>query len=62
VVIGKKSFGAQKLKENFLTVAAAIMKAKPPTAKGTYVKSLTVSTTMSPGIPMDTLEVISMGG
>ena len=51
--VGKKSFGAQKLKENFLAVAGAILRAKPPTSKGTYLKSITISTTMGPGITVD---------
>jgi large subunit ribosomal protein L1 len=53
VMIGKKSFGSQKLKENFLAISAAILRAKPPTSKGTYLRSVTVSTTMSPGISLD---------
>lgn len=60
-VIGKKSFGPQKLKENFAVLASAIIKAKPPTSKGTYIQGLTLSTTMSPGIKMDPLEVQSAG-
>ena len=53
VKIGKKSFGPQKLKENFLAVAGAVLRAKPPTSKGTYLKSITVSATMSPGVRLD---------
>lgn len=59
VGIGKKSFGAQKLKDNFLTLMAAVMKAKPPTSKGNYVKSITLSTTMSPGIILDAADVVA---
>ncbi len=61
-MIGKKSFGPQKLKENFTVLAAAIMKAKPPTSKGTYVKGVTLSTTMSPGISLDPLETQGISG
>ncbi len=61
VQIGKKSFGAQKLKENFAAVAGAIVKAKPPTSKGVYMQGITLSTTMSPGIGVDTLEVLNAG-
>lgn len=61
-VIGKKSFGPQKLQENFNALAQAIVKAKPPTSKGTYMKRVTLSTTMSPGIPLDTNETMSIGG
>ncbi len=49
-VIGKKSFGAQKLQENFDVLLDAIVKAKPAAAKGQYVRSCAVSTTMGPGI------------
>lgn len=62
VAIGKKSFGAQKLKENFDTLLSALLKAKPPTSKGTYLKSITLSTTMSPGIPVDTADASASGG
>lgn len=59
VGIGKKSFGAQKLRENFLALASAILKAKPPTSKGTYLKSVTLSATMSPGITLDAADVMA---
>lgn len=48
--IGKVSFGEQKLKENFVTFLEALKKAKPATAKGTYIQSLTICTTMGPAI------------
>ena len=50
VPIGKVSFGADKLAENFKTIADAIIKARPAAAKGRYLKSVTVSSTMGPGI------------
>ena len=50
VMIGKVSFGADKLAENLKVVMDAIIKAKPAAAKGTYVKSVSVSSTMGPGI------------
>ncbi len=53
VMIGKKSFGTAKLIENFNTIMGAIVKAKPAAAKGTYIKSVTVSSTMGPGIKVD---------
>lgn len=56
VPIGKKSFGSDKLIENFKAIVTAIIKAKPASAKGTYLKSLTVSTTMGPGIRMDVID------
>ena len=48
--IGKASFGAQKLQENFDTLLGAIVKAKPAAAKGQYIKSCAVTSTMGPGI------------
>lgn len=53
VVIGKVSFETEKLAENFHTIMEAIIKAKPAAAKGTYVKSVTVASTMSPGIRLN---------
>ena len=50
VVIGKKSFGVQKLQENFDTVMDAIVKAKPQAAKGVYLKSISLASTMGPGV------------
>lgn len=49
-VIGKVSFGADKLLENFNTLLGAIVKAKPATSKGQYVKSCVVASTMGPGV------------
>ena len=54
VVIGKASFGTEKLEENYKTLIDAIIKAKPAAAKGTYIKGITVSSTMGPGIKIDT--------
>ena len=48
--IGKKSFGADKLAENFDTLMEAIVKAKPAAAKGIYIRSVTLASTMGPGI------------
>jgi len=62
VAIGKKSFGPEKLRENFVTLASVIVKAKPPTSKGTYLKNITLSSTMSPGISVDPLDVLSAAG
>ncbi len=50
VAIGKKSFGAEKLVDNYNTIFDAIVKAKPAAAKGQYIKSATVSSTMGPGL------------
>lgn len=51
--IGKVSFGAQKLKENYEALLEALVKAKPAAAKGTYLKSIAVSTTMGAGIKIN---------
>ncbi len=53
VPFGKASFDAEKLKANFNAIMEVIYKAKPQTAKGVYVKNVTVSTTMGPGIKVD---------
>ncbi len=50
---GKVSFGVEKLKENYETVMNAIIKAKPAAAKGQYIKSVTIATTMGPGITIN---------
>ena len=51
--IGKASFGQEKLLENFTTLLDAIIKAKPATAKGQYIKSCVVASTMGPGVKMN---------
>ena len=51
--IGKVSFGAEKLSENFNAIMGAIIKAKPAAAKGQYIKSCTVASTMGPGIKIN---------
>ncbi len=48
--IGKKSFGVEKLTENYTALMDAIIKAKPAAAKGTYLKSVTIASTMGPGV------------
>jgi len=50
---GKLSFGPEKLKDNFSALAEAVIRAKPDNAKGTYIKSVVVKSTMSPGIKID---------
>lgn len=52
-IIGKKSFGAEKLEQNFNALMAAIIKAKPASAKGQYLRTVVVSTTMSPGVKIN---------
>ena len=51
--IGKASFGAEKLNDNFNTLMAAVIKAKPAAAKGQYVKSCVVASTMGPGVKIN---------
>lgn len=54
VVIGKVSFGTDKLVENYNTVVNAIIKAKPAAAKGQYIKNVAVATSMGPGVKLNT--------
>ena len=53
VIIGKVSFGTEKLKENYETLMGAVIKAKPAAAKGQYVKNVTIATSMGPGIKLN---------
>jgi large subunit ribosomal protein L1 len=53
VIFGKKSFGTEKLRENLSVIMDAIVKAKPAAAKGTYIKSVTIATTMGPGVKVN---------
>lgn len=55
--VGKVSFSEEQLADNFNTLMDAIIKAKPASAKGTYMKSVTVTTTMGPGIKVNTLKI-----
>jgi len=57
VVAGKRSFNPEQLEENIRTIFDAVVKAKPESAKGAYVKSATITATMSPGIRLDLKEV-----
>ena len=56
--IGKKSFGAEKLGENFKALMDALVKAKPAAAKGQYIKSVSVSSTMGPGAKINPTKVL----
>ena len=51
--IGKASFGGEKLRDNARTMIETLLRLKPPSAKGTYMRSVTLSTTMGPGIRVD---------
>lgn len=57
VPIGKVSFGSEKLGENFQTLMSAIIKAKPQAAKGQYLKSVVIATTMGPGIKVNQAKI-----
>ena len=56
--IGKVSFGTEKLLENYKTLVDAVIRAKPVAAKGQYIKSITVSSTMGPGIKINPLKAL----
>lgn len=56
--IGKVSFGAQKLEENFNALVGAVVKAKPAAAKGQYIRSCTVASTMGPGIRVNPAKLV----
>lgn len=56
--IGKVSFGTEKLVDNFRTLLEAVIKAKPAAAKGQYMKSVTVTSTMGPGIKINQQKVL----
>jgi len=58
VPIGKKSFGDEKLKENFKAIMEALVKAKPAAAKGQYLKSVAVASTMGPGVRINPTKVL----
>jgi large subunit ribosomal protein L1 len=60
VPIGKASFSTEKLEENLATLMSAIKKARPPAAKGSYVKKVTLTSTMGPGVKIDPLQALSM--
>jgi large subunit ribosomal protein L1 len=58
--IGKRSFGTQQLTENGMALIEAIVRAKPAASRGTYLRGLTVSTTMGPGVKVDALGVANL--
>lgn len=60
VPVGKASFGAEQLIDNARTVLGSILRAKPASAKGNYIKGVTVATTMGPGIKIDLAQVRAM--
>lgn len=56
--VGKASFTDEQLTDNFNTLMDAIIKAKPSSAKGTYMKSVTIASTMGPGVKVNTLKLV----
>jgi large subunit ribosomal protein L1 len=58
--IGKVSFGAEKLRENFMALVEMVVKLKPPSSKGIYLRSISLSSAMGPGVKVDTLSVRSV--
>src|SRR5215470_3064176 len=58
--VGKRSFSEQNLRDNAMALIEAIVRAKPAAAKGVYLRSLTVSSTMSPGVPIDAVAVANL--
>ena len=57
VPVGKVSFGPEKLQDNFQTLMSAIIKAKPSAAKGTYLRSVTLTTTMGPSVKVNAAKI-----
>ncbi|KMY65582.1 50S ribosomal protein L1 [Desulfocarbo indianensis] len=55
--IGKRSFGAEKIRENLNSLVETLLRLKPATAKGTYIKGISIATTMGPGVKLDPAEV-----
>jgi large subunit ribosomal protein L1 len=60
VPVGKKSFSAAQLGANAHAVLEALVKAKPPAAKGQYLRSITLSSTMGPGVPVDVQQIANL--
>ena len=60
VAIGKESFEAEKLKENLYALIDAVMRAKPSGAKGVYCRSITITSTMGPGVPLDVARTLEL--
>jgi len=60
VPVGKVSFSGEQLKDNILAMFDAIMKVRPAAAKGKYVRNVSISSTMSPGIRLDAQHLVSL--
>jgi large subunit ribosomal protein L1 len=61
LIVGKRSFDEQRLRDNYLAVVDEILRAKPSSAKGKYLKSVTLSTTMGPGVRIDPSRIRDVG-
>ena len=59
VPVGKASFAPEKLQENFQTLIEAILKARPAALKGTYLKSITLASTMGPGVKLNVTKIVN---
>ncbi len=62
VPIGKKSFSEAQIADNMLALVEAVNRAKPSGAKGVYIQSITLTTTMSPGVPLNVAEALAPAG
>lgn len=62
MAIGKVNFTTEQLEENFKAALSAVVKAKPSAAKGKYVLTITLSSTMGPGVPVDTASAVKFAG
>ncbi len=60
--VGKHSFGKEKIRDNLIALMESIIRAKPSTSKGTYLRSVTLSTTSSPGIKLDPNDIQILAG
>ena len=60
ISVGKASLSADQLKENILAMVDAIIKIKPTAAKGRYLRNISISSTMGPGIKLDTQHLASL--
>jgi large subunit ribosomal protein L1 len=58
--VGKASFGSEKLEENFNALLGAIVKAKPAAAKGQYIRSCVIATTMGPGVKLNPAKLMEL--
>ena len=60
--VGRVSFGPDKIRDNVVALVELLLKLKPASAKGTYVRSVALSTTMGPAVRLDPADVVSRAG